>query len=909
MKDYSYVFNAHPAYIESLYKNYQQDPTSVDEGWRVFFDGFEFNTNGADASFNGSDVSGGLSHKELNVLSLINGYRSRAHLLSKTNPLKPRKDRKPHLSLADYDLSDADLHQRFNAGETIGLKNATLAEIISKLQKIYCGHIGFEYVHIEDQEKREWLRNRIENQPTDDSYGLSKEKKIRILDRLNDAVIFEKFLHTKYIGQKRFSLEGGETTIAALDAIINKGAEDKVEEVIMGMAHRGRLNVLANIMGKTYDQIFNEFEGTAILDQSFGDGDVKYHLGFSSQIHAPSGKLMHLKLVPNPSHLEAVDPVLEGFSRAKADVLYLSDYDRILPVLIHGDSAVAGQGVVYETTQMSQLEGYYTGGSIHFVTNNQIGFTTDYDDARSSTYCTAAGYLVQAPIFHVNGDDPEAVVFVSELALEYRQQFNCDVFIDMVCYRRHGHNEGDDPKFTQPTMYNLIEKHKDPREIYLAKLIERGDVTAEIGQQLEDQFWAKLQERLDMVKQHELPYKYQEPEQQWRSLTKTLDVNKMTTPNTGVERKQIDFILKHLMTIPEGFTPNSKVKRLQKGKQTLLDQGKVDWAFGELLSYGTLLLDGKNVRMSGQDVQRGTFSHRHAVFFDEKTNAPYNRLDHMTDKSGRFMIYNSLLSEYAVLGFEYGYSLASPDHLAIWEAQFGDFYNGAQIVVDQFISAGESKWQRMSGLVVLLPHGLEGQGPEHSSGRLERFLQLCGDFNMIVCNVTTPANYFHMIRRQLAMPYRKPLIHMSPKSLLRHPECVSDITDMVGKTKFLEVIPDTEVKKAKRVLFCSGKIYYDLLDFRRNNEIKDVAIVRVEQLYPLPEKEIRDIIKQYGKAELYWVQEEPENMGAWNYLMNYFRRDPLELISRKSSASPSTGFKKIHDEQQLQIMKEAFNVK
>jgi len=533
----------------------------------------------------------------------------------------------------------------------------------------------------------------------------------------------------------------------------------------------------------------------------------------------------------------------------------------------------------------------------------------DYDDARSSTYCTAAGYLVQAPIFHVNGDDPEAVVFVSELALEYRQQFNCDVFIDMVCYRRHGHNEGDDPKFTQPTMYNLIEKHKDPREIYLAKLIERGDVTAEIGQQLEDQFWAKLQERLDMVKQHELPYKYQEPEQQWRSLTKTLDVNKMTTPNTGVERKQIDFILKHLMTIPEGFTPNSKVKRLQKGKQTLLDQGKVDWAFGELLSYGTLLLDGKNVRMSGQDVQRGTFSHRHAVFFDEKTNAPYNRLDHMTDKSGRFMIYNSLLSEYAVLGFEYGYSLASPDHLAIWEAQFGDFYNGAQIVVDQFISAGESKWQRMSGLVVLLPHGLEGQGPEHSSGRLERFLQLCGDFNMIVCNVTTPANYFHMIRRQLAMPYRKPLIHMSPKSLLRHPECVSDITDMVGKTKFLEVIPDTEVKKAKRVLFCSGKIYYDLLDFRRNNEIKDVAIVRVEQLYPLPEKEIRDIIKQYGKAELYWVQEEPENMGAWNYLMNYFRRDPLELISRKSSASPSTGFKKIHDEQQLQIMKEAFNVK
>ena len=903
MKDYSYVFNAHPSYIESMYLNYKKDPQSVDEGWQLFFEGFEFGGESTDTSknFNGSDAA-----KEFGVMSIIHGFRSRGHLLATTNPIKARKDRKPHLDLNDYNLSEQDVDKVFVAGEEIGMQNATLRQILERLKQIYCGNLGVEYAHIENREKRMWMRDMIEKRALAEDYGLDVEKKRRILKKLNGAVIFEKFLHTKYIGQKRFSLEGGETTIAALDAIINTAAQDKVEEVVIGMAHRGRLNVLANILGKTYEQIFNEFEGVSLPDQSFGDGDVKYHLGFSSMVKTPDDKTVHLKLVPNPSHLEAVNPVLEGFTRAKADVLYNSDYDRILPILIHGDSAVAGQGVVYETTQMSQLEGYYTGGTIHFVINNQIGFTTNFDDARSSTYCTAAAALVQAPVFHVNGDDPDAVIFAAELAVAYRQKFNNDVFIDMVCYRKHGHNEGDDPKFTQPLMYDLIDNHKNPREIYLQKLIARGDVDSQHGEKLEQEFWDQLQDRLDMVKQKALTYTYQEPEQSWRQLTKTLDVKDAVSPVTGIQKANFDKIISHLMTIPQGFNVMSKIKRLLKAKQELINNKSLDWAYAELLAYGSILLDGKNVRMSGQDVKRGTFSHRHAVFFDEKTTAEYNRLNTLPAANGRFMIYNSLLSEFAVLGFEYGYSLASPDHLTIWEAQFGDFYNGAQTIVDQFISAGESKWQRMSGLVMLLPHGMEGQGPEHSSARLERFLQMCANFNMQICNVTTPANFFHMLRRQLDTPYRKPVVLMSPKSLLRHPECISPFEDFVGKSKFLEMIDDTSVKTPKRVLFCSGKIYYDLNEYRTTNKIADTAIVRIEQLYPFPEKEVMSLFDKYKKAEFFWVQEESANMGSWHYLMQYFRKMPIELISRKASASPATGFKKTHDEQQLNIIKSAF---
>jgi 2-oxoglutarate dehydrogenase E1 component len=905
MSNFSHIFNAHPSFIESMYKQFKVSADSVDQEWRLFFEGFDFASVGEVGSSASVDSSVDMT-KEFGVMSIIHGFRQRGHLLSSTNPIRQRKDRTPHLDLADYALTNDDLTKVFNAGEEIGLKNATLQQILDRLREIYCGHIGLEYAHIENREKRMWLRQKMETRNSSSDFGLSIDKKKRTLEKLNGAVMFEKFLHTKYVGQKRFSLEGGETTIAALDAIINKSAEYGTEEVVMGMAHRGRLNVLANILGKTYEQIFTEFEGTSIPDQSFGDGDVKYHLGYSSQVKATGGQNLYLKLVPNPSHLECVNPVLEGFARAKVDMLY-QDYNKILPILIHGDAAVVGQGVVYETVQMSQLPGYFTGGTIHFIINNQIGFTTDFDDARSSTYCTAAASLVQAPVFHINGDDPEAVVFAAELAAEYRSKFHNDVFIDMVCYRRHGHNEGDDPKFTQPKMYDLISDHPDPRVLYIKTLTERGDIEAKLAEDMEKGFWNMLQERLDMLKEKPLPYTYQESEMSWKKLSKTFNTAELDQNlETGISKKDIEKITKHLMTTPESFSVMSKINRLQKSKKDLLDANQLDWGFAELLAFGSIINEGKNVRMSGQDVKRGTFSHRHAVFFDEKTNEQYNRLSGLHSQA-KLHIFNSLLSEFAVLGFEYGYSLASPDNLVIWEAQFGDFFNGAQTIVDQFISAGESKWQRMSGLVMLLPHGMEGQGPEHSSARLERFLQMGADFNMIIANVTTPANYFHLLRRQLALPFRKPVVMMSPKSLLRHPKVVSPIKEFETKNSFQQIIDDASVKNARRVLFCSGKIYYDLEEYREKNSISDVALVRVEQLFPLPEKKMRDIIKKHKEADVFWVQEESQNMGAWNFLLNYFRKDNFECIARKASASPATGFKKVHDYQQEDLMKRAFD--
>jgi 2-oxoglutarate dehydrogenase E1 component len=660
-------------------------------------------------------------------------------------------------------------------------------------------------------------------------------------------------------------------------------------------------------MGKTYETIFSEFEGTAIPDLSFGDGDVKYHLGYSSMLDTPSGKTVHLKLTPNPSHLEAVNTVVEGFARAKADILYGSDYDQILPILIHGDAAVAGQGIVFETVQMSQLAGYYTGGTIHFIINNQIGFTTDFDDARSSTYCTAVASIVQAPVFHVNGDNPDAVIYASELATEYRQLFNNDVFIDMVCYRRHGHNEGDDPKFTQPQMYEFINDHKDPREVYIEKLMASNEVDKGMAEELEQSFWATLQDRLDLVKEKELPYTYQEPEQAWRSLKKltTADDYKVS-PKTGIPVKTLDRILDHLMSVPADFNLLSKINRLQKGKKKLLDANNLDWALAELLAYGSILLEGKNVRMSGQDVKRGTFSHRHAIFNDAKTFKDYNRLGHISEDQGRFMIYNSLLSEFGVLGFEYGYTLATPEALVVWEAQFGDFANGAQTIFDQFISAGESKWQRMSGIVMLLPHGYEGQGPEHSSARLERYLSACAENNLTVANITTPANFFHSLRRQLARPFRKPLIIMSPKSLLRHPLCVSDKSEFSTNNRFQETLVDHEsATKTKRVLLCSGKVYYDLLEQKNANKRDDVVLMRLEQLYPFPSDQVQEVFKKYKKADFFWVQEEPKNMGAWYFILNELRDTNIQVISRKSSASPATGFKKVHDKEQADLVSKA----
>lgn len=919
MNDYSFITNAHPNFIDSLYEQYLQDPEQVENSWRNFFKGYDYaldgNGNGNGHATNGTALAVAAPaqiKKELQVLSLIVAYRNRGHLESTTNPLRPRRNRNPKLALEDFGLSEADLNTTFQAGTEIGLKNATLGEIVSSLKRIYCGNIGFEFHHIQDRDKRRWLRIKIESYDPDHQYGFDLNKKRRILDKLNGAVVFEEFLHKKFIGQKRFSLEGGENTIVALDGIINKSVEMGVEEVIMGMAHRGRLNVLANILGKTYEQIFTEFEGNMPRNQSFGDGDVKYHLGFSSHVDTPSGKKVYLKLAPNPSHLEAVDPVVEGFSRAKADILYNSEYDRILPILIHGDAAVAGQGVVYETVQMSKLKGYLTGGTIHFVINNQIGFTTDFDDARSSTYCTGAASVVQAPVFHVNGDDPEAVLFVSELAVQYRQEFNEDVFIDMVCYRKHGHNEGDDPQFTQPEMYKFISNHTDPRDLYSKVLEARGDVEKDLADEMEKRFWKHLQDRLDEIKQHPLEYTYQEPEQAWRSLKRTVDpADFEQSPETGIDRALAEKILQHLIAVPEGFNVLPKVNRLLDGMKKRIEENQLDWAFGELLAYGSILQEGRDVRMSGQDVKRGTFSHRHAILRDAETNQEYSRLADLSNNNSQFRIFNSLLSEFAVLGFEYGYSLATPETLVIWEAQFGDFFNGAQPIVDQFVTAAESKWQRMSGLVMLLPHGYEGQGPEHSSGRVERFLQNCAEYNITVANITTPANFFHVLRRQLARPFRKPLVVMSPKSLLRHPEAVSPIEDFTTGTRFHEVFDDSNAdpKKVKRLVLCTGKIYYELLDKKRQDNREDVALIRVEQLYPLPQKQLDAIFAKYNKdVEVFWVQEEPENMGAWRYLNSTLEGKKLQRISRAAAASPATGFKKLHDKQQEALIEKAFTL-
>lgn len=913
MTDHTPVFNAHPQYIESMYRNWQADPSTATEDWQAFFSGFDFAlSNGATSeSGAGPAVSSDDLRKEFAVVNLIYGYRDRGHTLSTTNPIKPRKDRHPRLELADYGLSEADLDKRFAGGYQLGMPNATLREIVDRLKLIYCGNIGFESTHVFDKTKREWLRQKIEGRNLSPDYGFAVGKKKRILEKINGAVGFEQFLATKFVGQKRFGLEGGEATIAALDAMINRAAEAEtpVEEVVIGMAHRGRLNVLCNIVGKTYEQIFSAFEDKSIPDQSFGSGDVKYHQGYSSQTETLNGRTIYVKLLPNPSHLEAVNPVVEGFCRAKLDIRYQENYDRVLPVLIHGDAALAGQGIVYEVIQMMSLEGYNTGGSVHLVINNQIGFTTGWEDARSSTYCTSIAEVVQAPVFHVNGDDPEACVFAAELAIEYRQAFNTDVFLDLVCYRRNGHNESDEPRFTQPEMWKIIEKHADPRTLYSQKLIARGDVDEQLAKDMEAKFKADLQARLDNARQKPLPYTYQEPELHWKALKKTnADKDFQESPDTGIARKTIDKLLNHLLSFPEGFTPISQIAKLTEAKKQLVASGKIDWQLGELLAYGSLLLEGQDVRMSGQDVKRGTFSHRHACIVDANNYQQVNRLDGIAKEQGKFRIFNSLLSEYAVLGFEYGYSLSTPDALVVWEAQFGDFANGAGTIIDQFIFAGESKWQRMSGLVMLLPHGYEGQGPEHSSARLERFLQGCAENNVTVANVTSASNFFHLLRRQQVRPFRKPLIVMSPKSGLRAPYNLGDIAELETGNTFRELIDDASAdpKKVKRMLVCSGKVYYDLHKKQQDEKREDVAIVRLEQIYPFPKKQFDALRKKYAKADLIWVQEEPRNMGAWSHIATNQPEYGWKYAGRPAAASPATGFPKAHELEQGNLVKVAF---
>jgi 2-oxoglutarate dehydrogenase E1 component len=665
-------------------------------------------------------------------------------------------------------------------------------------------------------------------------------------------------------------------------------------------------------MGKTYQQIFSEFEGTAQIDQTMGSGDVKYHMGYGSDVPTPSGKTMHLKLMPNPSHLEAVDPVVLGFARAKADVLYDSDFDKILPVLIHGDSSVAGQGIVYEILQMCHLRGYYTGGTIHFVINNQIGFTTDFDDARSADYCTSIAAMVQAPVLHVNGDDAEAVVKCAEIATRFRNKFNSDIFIDMVCYRKHGHNEGDDPKYTQPQLYSLIEKHPNPREIYTSFLLQSGTEDAQqLAKDMEKKFWSDLQERLDEVKQNPLPYTYQPPELAWKTLRKAHAHDFIASPETGVPEDKLLHHFQRMMQWPADFKPLKKVEKLIQEKLKLLEEEKkIDWATAELLAYGSLLTEGKIVRMSGQDVQRGTFSHRHAILRDEQTNKGHNRLNHLEEGQQKFRIYNSLLSEFGVLGFEYGYSLANPHALVIWEAQFGDFSNGAQTIIDQFLAAGEQKWQRQSGVVMLLPHGYEGQGPEHSSGRMERYLQLCAELNMVVTNITTAANLFHALRRQLTWPFRKPLINFSPKANLRNPGSYSPLKEL-AHGRFREVIDDELVSDPdliRKVILCSGKIYFELLEKQRSEQRKDIAIVRLEQIHPLPQHQLEKLHRKYHAATWFWVQEEPQNMGAATFLQSNLKSFEFGVISRNASAATATGYAKIHALEQAQIISTAFSI-
>ncbi len=906
--DYSHLLSSDNAYVDNLYETYKENPQDLDESWQVFFKGFEYKIDelqSSDSAVGADGFSREQFTKELNVFRIIQAYRARGHFLSDTNPIRPRKDRHAKLDLSEYGLNDSDLDKEFLCGEFLGLGKTKLKNIIDHLRRIYCYKIGLEYYHSNNTDIRRWVREKFEKEYH--TIDLPMDQKRRILHKLNQASVFENFLQTKYIGQKRFSLEGGESTIPGLDAMITKGVDLGAKEFVFGMAHRGRLNVLANIIGKSYEFIFKEFTPGDEQALHTGGGDVKYHQGYSSIMKTGNGKDAYLKIMHNPSHLEAVAPVALGYARAQADIRYNKDMNSVVPVFIHGDAAVAGQGVVYETLQMAELPAYQCGGAIHFVINNQIGFTTDWHDGRSSHYCTSLARTLEAPIIHVNGDDPESVVYAMEFAIEFRQKFNTDIFVDMVCYRKHGHNEGDEPKYTQPSLYGLISKAKTPRELYIENLINWHQVTKEEAKSMEKEFKDMLSDRFNSVKDNEVLARKKGPHTEWLDLRWSKPEDFESSPSTGVPLNVLDNIVEKITTPPEDFNVLKKAGKIMSERKKAYDEDRLDWALGELLAYGSLLTEGYSVRFSGQDVVRGTFSHRMSMLFDEQTAKPFCGLGHLKDGQGEFRIYNSHLSEYAVLGFEFGYSLASPKSLNIWEAQFGDFSNTAQVIVDQFISASEVKWERMSGLTMLLPHGYEGQGPEHSSCRPERYLQLCAQDNMIVCNPTTPANMFHLLRRQQAYEFRKPLIVFTPKSLLRASVCTSTKEEFT-KGSFQEVIDDSKTQNTSRVLFCSGKIYYDLLAYKEENNRDDIAIVRIEQLYPFPKTKVESLLKKYDGAQFVWVQEEPINMGYWSHLMTREFKTFMnfKVIARPMSATPATGYGYVHAREQQNIINEAF---
>lgn len=893
--------------IEALYQQYKISPENVEESFRFFFQGFDLATTHyplKQQSITEVDTS---SPKEIAIMRLINGYRRRGHLFTKTNPVRTRRSYSPTLALENFGLYDSDLDLEFEAGTEIGLGKTSLRNIVSHLEETYCKSIGVEYRYMTKPEIVVWLQDKME--ASKNRENLPNEIKLRILDRLVEASGFEDYMHRKFVGQKRFSLEGSESLIPALNAILSHGREYDVNEIVLGMAHRGRLNVLTNIMKKPYSQVFREFNASNYDGETLY-GDVKYHLGYNNTIDY-EGRSISLSLSPNPSHLEAVGPVVQGIARAKYENEHNYNEDQVVPILIHGDAAIAGQGVVYETIQFSKLEKYKTGGTIHIVINNQIGFTTNYLDARSSTYCTDVAKVTQSPVFHVNGDDVEAMVYVAKLALEFRQRFNIDVFIDLLSYRKYGHNEGDEPRFTQPELYDIIAKHKNPRDIYAEKLIEEGVITQQEFENKVAQFHMVLEKSYDdslITDQLNLQPFFAEKYKGIR-LPKTTDFEKEV--DTKISKELFLSLAKSITKLPEDKKFIDKTRRLFAQRSAMIDSDKFDWAMGELMAYASLAKEMHTVRLSGQDSERGTFSHRHAVLVIEDGNEKYYPLKNLGDGQADVQVINSPLNEYGILGFEYGYALAHPSGLTIWEAQFGDFYNVGQAIVDQYIVSAQEKWGIKSGLVLLLPHGYEGQGAEHSSGRMERFLSQCANLNIQIVNCTTPANLFHVLRRQLNRDIRVPLIIFTPKSLLRHPECISSIADFT-ESNFCEIIDDKQIKNyssIKRVLLCSGKIYYELDAARKQKKLNEISIVRLEQLYPFPQKQLNKILAKYPKdVELVWVQEEPLNMGAAIFIKNQLDSSPVSIISRPSSGVTAEGLTALHKVNQANIINKAIDL-
>ena len=898
MDKYSFLNAAHTGFIADLYDKYLINPDSVEPSWRSFFQGYDLANESYSIKQEDNFEIPQEVKKEFLVIDLINGYRTRGHLFTKTNPVRERRQYKPTLDIENFGLTENDLDLEFSAGEILGLGKTTLSNIIYNLKRIYCDSIGVEYMYMRNPEKLKWWQNRLNQNDNHPNYDVEDKK--YILTKLNQAVTFESFLQTKYVGQKRFSLGGGETLIPGMSVMLRQAAEKfDVKECVLGMAHRGRLNTLVNIFKKPVRELFSEFEGKDFEDEDI-DGDVKYHLGLTLSKTYRDGHEIKMNLVPNPSHLETVAAVAEGITRAKIDRKYDGDSSKILPIVIHGDAAIAGQGIAYEVVQMAKLNGYKTGGTIHIVVNNQIGFTTNYLDGRSSTYCTDVGKVTLSPVLHVNADDTEAVCHAMQMALEFRMRFKTDIFIDLLGYRKYGHNEGDEPRFTQPTLYKAISKHKDPKNLYAAKLIEEKSISSSYVDEITAEYKGMLETEFDKSKEDKNSKVKEFMKSTWEGFERQHQEAMLKALDTTYSVDKLKDIAKVVSTVPEGVNFVRKAERILKGREKMVfETNQLDWGMAENLAYGSLMEEGYNVRISGQDVERGTFSHRHAILRDEKTEERINLLNTNPNNKGQMTIYNSLLSEYGVLGFDYGYAMGNPNTLTIWEAQFGDFSNGAQIMFDQYISAAEDKWKVQNGIVVLLPHGYEGQGSEHSSARIERYLQLCAEDNMTVANCTTPANFYHLLRRQMKRDYRKPLIVFTPKSLLRHPKAVNSIEELASG-EFQEVIDDTlNADGIKKLVFCMGKFYYDLLEEREQLEREDIALVRIEQLFPLHKEKIQKIIDKYPNVEEYiWAQEEPRNMGAWSYMLQRFELKNLTVRSRNYYAVPAAGsstrFKKRH---------------